>query len=62
MWSVRQGRLFCGTDLVAVRRVVVERLVGRTEGPLDAGTARRMIRLERALSLLSLSKQISAKP
>lgn len=59
MWSVRQGRLYCGADAVAVRRVVVELLAGRTEGPLDPATARRMIRLERALSLLGLSKQIS---
>jgi len=59
MWSVRQGRLFCGNDAVAVRRVVVELLAGRAEGPVDAEMARRMIRLERALSLLSLSKQIS---
>lgn len=59
MWSVKQGRLFCGADAVAVRRVVVELVVGRAEGPLSDAKARRMIRMERALSLLGLSKQIS---
>lgn len=59
MWSVKQGRLFCGADAVAVRRVVVELVVGRGEGPLSDAKARLMIRMERALSLLSLSKQIS---
>jgi hypothetical protein len=59
MWNVKQGRLFCGADAVGVRRVVVELVAGRAEGPLSADKARRMIRMERALSLLSLSKQLS---
>ena len=59
MWSVKQGRLYCGAEAVAVRRVVVELVAGRAEGPLSEVKARRMIRMERALSLLSLSKQIS---
>ena len=59
MWSVKQGRLFCGTDAVGVRRVVVELVAGRSEGPVAADKARTMIRMERALSLRDLSKQIS---
>jgi hypothetical protein len=59
MWSVKRGRLFCGADAVGVRRVVVEMVAGRAEGPLDPHKARTMIRMERALSLRGLSKQIS---
>ena len=59
MWSVKQGRLFCGADAVGVRRVVVELVAGRAEGPLPPDKARTMIRMERALSLRALSKQIS---
>ena len=59
MWSVRQGRLFCGTEMVAVRRVVVELVAARTEGPLPDEKARTMIRMERALSLRGLSRLIA---
>ncbi len=58
MWSVRQGRLFCGTEMVAVRRVVVELVAARVEGPLPPHKARTMIRMERALSLQGLTRLI----
>jgi len=61
MWSVKQGRLFCGAEAVSVRRVVVELVAGRAEGPLSDEKARRMIRMERALSLLSLSRQLAGR-
>src|SRR5690349_18349443 len=48
-WSVKDGRLFCGPDPVGVRRVVVEMVVGRNEGPVSDEKARHMIRMERAL-------------
>lgn len=59
MWSVRQGRLWFGAEAVAVRRVVVELVVGGMEGPLSPEQARRMIRMERALSLRSLTDLIT---
>jgi hypothetical protein len=62
MWTVRQGRLFCGADAVSVRRVVVELVAGRTEGPLPPEKARRMIRMERALALQGLSRQLGRDP
>jgi hypothetical protein len=55
MWTVKQGRLYCGADRVAVRRVVVEIMVGRATGPVSEEKARHMIRMERALSLRDLS-------
>jgi hypothetical protein len=57
-WSVRHGKLYCGRDLVAVRRVVVEMVAGRTEGPIVEEKARQMIRMERALSLRGLSQSL----
>ncbi len=57
-WSVRDGKLYCGRDLVAVRRVVVELVAGRTEGPIAEEKARHMIRMERALSLRGLSQSL----
>ena len=59
MWSVRQGHLYCGDEPVAVRRVVVEMVAGRAEGPVDPAKARTMVRMERALSLRSLSQHIA---
>src|SRR5436190_23871912 len=47
-WSVKDGRLYCGRDPVGVRRVVVELVVGRLEGPVAEEKARNMIRMERA--------------
>jgi hypothetical protein len=43
---------------VAVRRVVVEMVVGRTTGPIPEEKARHMIRMERALSLRGLSQSL----
>ena len=57
-WSVIDGRLYCGRDPVAVRRVVVELVVGRAEGPVPDEKARHMLRMERALSLRSLSQTL----
>ena len=59
MWSVRDGRLFHGEDPVAVRRVIVEWVAGKAAGPIPDERARTMLRMERALSLRSLSRQLS---
>ncbi len=58
MWNVRDGKLYCGRDAVAVRRVIVEMVVGRLTGPVPEDKARHMIRMERALSLRSLSQTL----
>jgi hypothetical protein len=58
MWNVRDGKLYCGRDAVAVRRVVVEMVVGRVEGPVPDEKARHMIRMERALSLRGLTQSL----
>ena len=58
MWTVRDGRLYCGRDPVAVRRVVVEMVAGRTLGPIPEAQARHMLRMERALSLRGLSESL----
>lgn len=58
MWTVRDGRLYCGRDPVAVRRVVVEMVAGRTLGPIPEEQARHMLRMERALSLRGLSESL----
>ena len=57
-WSVKDGRLYCGRDLVGVRRVVVEMVAGRAQGPVPEEKARHMIRMERALSLRGLSQTL----
>ena len=57
-WNVKGGRLYCGRDPVGVRRVVVELVVGRCEGPVPEEKARHMIRMERALSLQGLSQTL----
>jgi hypothetical protein len=57
-WSVKDGRLYCGRDLVGVRRVVVELVAGRNEGPVSEEKARHMIRMERALSLRGLTQSL----
>ena len=61
MWSVRQGRLFCGAEMVAVRRVVVELVAARADGLLSPEKARTMIRMERALSLQGLCRLLAAE-
>ena len=58
MWTIRDGKLYCGRDAVAVRRVVVEMVVGRVEGPVPDEKARHMIRMERALSLRGLTQSL----
>lgn len=58
VWSVKDGRLYCGSDLVGVRRVVVEMVAGRATGPVPEEKARHMIRMERALSLRGLSQSL----
>lgn len=62
MWTVKDGRLYCGADLVAVRRVVVELVARGVQGPVSEGQARTMIRMERALSLRSLTAQLNPAP
>jgi hypothetical protein len=59
MWSVRGGKLYCGSEPVPVRRVVVEMVAGRSEGPLEDAKARHMIRMERALSIRDLAGGLS---
>jgi hypothetical protein len=58
MWTVKEGKLFCGRDPVAVRRVVVQMVMGRASGPVPEEKARRMLRMERALSLRGLSQSL----
>lgn len=58
MWNVKDGKLYCGRDPVAVRRVIVEMVVGRTTGPVADDQARHMIRMERALSLRGLRQSL----
>ena len=58
MWNVRDGKLYCGRDPVAVRRVIVEMVVGRLSGPVPDEKARHMIRMERALSLRGLTQSL----
>ena len=55
MWTVKNGRLYCGRDPVAVRRVVVQMVVGGATGPVSDAQVRCMIRMERALSLRDLA-------
>lgn len=57
-WIVKDGRLYCGRDPVGVRRVVVQMVAGRAEGPVPEEKARHMIRMERALSLRTLSQSL----
>ena len=58
VWSVKNGRLYCGRDPVGVRRVVVEMVVGGASGPVPEEKARHMIRMERALALRGLSQSL----
>jgi hypothetical protein len=62
MWRVKGGKLYCGADPVPVRRVVVEIVAGRTEGPIDEARARHMLRLERALSIRDLAGGLARPP
>lgn len=58
VWSVKDGRLYCGRDRVGVRRVVVEMVVGSASGPVPEEKVRHMIRMERALALRGLSQSL----
>jgi len=58
MGNVKYGKLYCGRDAVADRRVIVEMVVGRTTGPVADDKARHMIRMERALSLRGLTQSL----
>ena len=62
MWNVKDGKLYCGRDAVAVRRVVVQMVVGRSTGPVPEEKARQMLRMERALSLRGLSQSLQDGP
>lgn len=59
MWNVREGRLYCGAEPVAVRRAVVEIVAGSSAGPVPEAKARTMIRMERALSIRCLSEMLT---
>ena len=59
MWSVKDGRLYCGAEAVSVRRVVVQMVARRARGPVSDDQARTMLRMERALSLRGLTRQLS---
>jgi hypothetical protein len=62
VWNVKDGRLYWGQEPVAIRRVVVEMVAGRTSGPLASERVRTMIRMERALSLRDLSAGLTGPP
>ncbi len=59
MWTLNNGRLYCGRDRVSVRRSVVEAVGGAAAGPIPEETARVMLRLERRLSLRGLSASLA---
>ena len=59
MWTVKEGKLYCGGEPVGVRRVVVEMVARRATGPVSDEKARHMIRMERALSLQGLSRSLA---
>ena len=62
MWTVREGKLYCGRDPVAVRRVVVEIVAGGNAGPVSGDQVRHMLRMERALSLVGLGRSLTGRP
>lgn len=59
MWNIRNGRLYCDEEPVAVRRVVVEMVMRRRRQPPTDPMVRHMIRMERALSLRSLTAELT---
>jgi hypothetical protein len=61
MWNVKEGRLYFGTEPVAVRRTVVEMVAGRCAGPIAEERVRTMIRMERALSIRGLSESLTRR-
>ena len=61
MWKVKRGRLYRGTEPVAIRRVIVQMVMKRKEIVPTAKMVRQMVRLERALSLRGLSRSLNEK-
>ena len=59
MWNVKRGRLYWGSELVAVRRVIVQMVMGRKRTPPTEERVRHMVRMERALSLQDLSHSLA---
>jgi len=59
MWHVRDGKLYLDGEPVGVRRVLVEMVAKRQQGPVSEDQARHMIRMERALSLKDLSASMT---
>lgn len=59
MWSVRDGRLYLDDEIVSVRRMVVEMIVKKHQGPVTDDQAQHMIRMERAISLRNISESLS---
>lgn len=62
MWCVKDGKLYCGEDPVAVRRVVVQMVAGRRRAPVTPDEARTMLRMERALSIREVSNSLGRNP
>lgn len=59
MWKVKDGRLYCGGEPIAVRRVIVEMVMRRSKQPPTDEMVRHMLRMERAMSLRGLSSQLT---
>jgi hypothetical protein len=55
MWNVKNGKLYCGAETVAVRRGIVASVGRGSDGPVAPEKARRMVAVERALSLARLT-------
>ncbi len=62
MWNLKKGKLYCGKDTVAVRRVLVNSVSGKSDGPVRAHEARKMITLERRLLLEQLAMELGREP
>lgn len=58
MWNVKDGKLTCGGDTVSVRRGVVKAVLSGAEGVVAEEKVRRMIAMERALTLLRLAAEL----
>jgi len=59
MWTVRNGRLYLDDEMVSVRRMVVETVVKKHQGPVTEDQAQHMIRMERALSLRGIAESLA---
>lgn len=58
MWNVKDGMLWCQGEPVAVRRTVVAAVTRREQGPVEEWEARRILEIERSLSLAALSARL----